>query len=134
MLTASNIDEQEARKSDKYFYPCCRIHAPGEIAGASSGHPLGLLPHQMRGSLSQYNLLTLMGYSSSNCTACSNVVCKLSTVAQHACYMLTPSIILLVTLVMQVLRPSILVIQVLRPSQIACHFSFVLSQTSLILY
>ncbi|KAF8696902.1 hypothetical protein HU200_036544 [Digitaria exilis] len=50
------------------------IHAPGEIAGASSGHPLGLLPHQMRGSLSQYNLLTLLGYSSSNCTACSNVV------------------------------------------------------------
>ncbi|XP_004969162.1 ubiquitin-like modifier-activating enzyme atg7 [Setaria italica] len=50
------------------------IHAPGEIAGASSGHPLGLLPHQIRGSLSQYNLLTLLGYSSSNCTACSNVV------------------------------------------------------------
>ncbi|PUZ55836.1 hypothetical protein GQ55_5G243900 [Panicum hallii var. hallii] len=50
------------------------IHAPGDIAGASSGHPLGLLPHQMRGSLSQYNLLTLLGYSSSNCTACSNVV------------------------------------------------------------
>ncbi|CAO2176726.1 unnamed protein product [Urochloa humidicola] len=50
------------------------IHAPGEIAGASSGHPLGLLPHQIRGSLSQYNLLTLLGYSSSSCTACSNVV------------------------------------------------------------
>ncbi|CAL4955799.1 unnamed protein product [Urochloa decumbens] len=50
------------------------IHAPGEISGASSSHPLGLLPHQIRGSLSQYNLLTLLGYSSSNCTACSNVV------------------------------------------------------------
>ncbi|EES03274.2 hypothetical protein BDA96_03G237900 [Sorghum bicolor] len=50
------------------------IHAPGEIAGTSSGHQHGILPHQMRGSLSQYNLLTLLGYSSSNCTACSNAV------------------------------------------------------------
>nr|AVY91650.1 ubiquitin-activating enzyme E1-like [Saccharum hybrid cultivar SP80-3280] len=50
------------------------IHAPGEIAGTGSSHEHGLLPHQMRGSLSQYNLLTLLGYSSSNCTACSNVV------------------------------------------------------------
>ncbi|KAL5226746.1 hypothetical protein ABZP36_015011 [Zizania latifolia] len=50
------------------------IHAPGEIAGTSSEGPLGLLPHQIRGSLSQYNLLTLLGYSSSNCTACSNAV------------------------------------------------------------
>ncbi|KAK3164774.1 hypothetical protein QOZ80_1AG0024510 [Eleusine coracana subsp. coracana] len=50
------------------------IRAPGEIAGTSSEHTLGLLPHQIRGSLSQYHLLTLLGYSSSNCTACSNVV------------------------------------------------------------
>uniref|UniRef100_A0A0D9V2W5 Ubiquitin-like modifier-activating enzyme ATG7 n=1 Tax=Leersia perrieri TaxID=77586 RepID=A0A0D9V2W5_9ORYZ len=50
------------------------IHAQGEIAGTNSEGPLGLLPHQIRGSLSQYNLLTLLGYSSSNCTACSNAV------------------------------------------------------------
>ncbi|XP_006646097.1 ubiquitin-like modifier-activating enzyme atg7 [Oryza brachyantha] len=50
------------------------IHAPGEIAGTNREGPLGLLPHQIRGSLSQYNLLTLLGYSSSNCTACSNAV------------------------------------------------------------
>uniref|UniRef100_A0A804QTY4 Ubiquitin-like modifier-activating enzyme ATG7 n=1 Tax=Zea mays TaxID=4577 RepID=A0A804QTY4_MAIZE len=50
------------------------IHAPGEIAGTGSGHEHGLLPHQMRGSLSQYNILTLLGYSSSNCTACSHAV------------------------------------------------------------
>ncbi|XP_062215087.1 ubiquitin-like modifier-activating enzyme atg7 isoform X2 [Phragmites australis] len=50
------------------------IHAPGENAGTIGEHPLGLLPHQIRGSLSQYNLLTLLGYSSSNCTACSNAV------------------------------------------------------------
>ncbi|XP_062205300.1 ubiquitin-like modifier-activating enzyme atg7 isoform X2 [Phragmites australis] len=50
------------------------IHAPGEIAGTNGEHLLGLLPHQIRGSLSQYNLLTLLGYSSSNCTSCSNAV------------------------------------------------------------
>ncbi|KQK08719.1 ubiquitin-like modifier-activating enzyme atg7 [Brachypodium distachyon] len=50
------------------------IHAPGDIAGMNTERPLGLLPHQIRGSLSQYNLLTLLGYSSSNCTACSNAV------------------------------------------------------------
>jgi ubiquitin-like modifier-activating enzyme ATG7 len=69
--------EQELRKSDCTFIACCRIHAPGEIAGTSGEHPLGLLPHQIRGSLSQYSLLTLLGYSSSNCTACSNAVCEL---------------------------------------------------------
>ncbi|TVU35947.1 hypothetical protein EJB05_17854 [Eragrostis curvula] len=50
------------------------IHAPGDIAGTSGEHTLGLLPHQIRGSLSQYNLLTLLGYSSSHCIACSNAV------------------------------------------------------------
>uniref|UniRef100_A0A0A9F6D0 Atg7 n=1 Tax=Arundo donax TaxID=35708 RepID=A0A0A9F6D0_ARUDO len=50
------------------------IHAPGEVAGTNGEHLLGLLPHQIRGSLSQYNLLTLLGYSSSNCTACSSGV------------------------------------------------------------
>ncbi|KAL6614923.1 hypothetical protein ACP70R_037193 [Stipagrostis hirtigluma subsp. patula] len=50
------------------------IHAPGEIAGTSSESSHGILPHQIRGSLSQYNLMTLLGYSSSNCTACSNAV------------------------------------------------------------
>ncbi|XP_020185444.1 ubiquitin-like modifier-activating enzyme atg7 [Aegilops tauschii subsp. strangulata] len=52
------------------------IHAPGDIAGKSSERPSGLLPHQMRGSLSQYSLLTLVGYSSSSCIACSNAVLR----------------------------------------------------------
>ncbi|CAM0875658.1 unnamed protein product [Alopecurus aequalis] len=50
------------------------IHAPGDIAGTTSERPFGLLPHQIRGSLSNYNLLTLLGYSSSSCIACSDVV------------------------------------------------------------
>ncbi|XP_044976352.1 ubiquitin-like modifier-activating enzyme atg7 isoform X2 [Hordeum vulgare subsp. vulgare] len=52
------------------------IHAPGDIAGTNSEGPSGLLPHQIRGSVSQYNLLTLMGYSSSSCIACSNAVVR----------------------------------------------------------
>ncbi|XP_051224914.1 ubiquitin-like modifier-activating enzyme atg7 [Lolium perenne] len=50
------------------------IHAPADIAGTTSERPFGLLPHQIRGSLSSYNLLTLLGYSSSCCIACSDVV------------------------------------------------------------
>lgn len=53
------------------------INAPGEIASStmsSSEQPLGILPHQIRGSLSQFSQLTLLGYSSSSCTACSTVV------------------------------------------------------------
>lgn len=36
--------------------------------------PLGILPHQIRGSLSQFSQMTLLGYSSSSCTACSHTV------------------------------------------------------------
>ncbi|CAM0881703.1 unnamed protein product [Alopecurus aequalis] len=50
------------------------IHAPADIAGTTSERLFGLLPHQIRGSLSNYNLLTLLGYSSSSCIACSDVV------------------------------------------------------------
>ncbi|XP_026412711.1 ubiquitin-like modifier-activating enzyme atg7 isoform X2 [Papaver somniferum] len=54
------------------------IHAPGENAttcSATSEQPLGILPHQIRGSLSQFNQMTLIGHSSNSCTACcSNVV------------------------------------------------------------
>uniref|UniRef100_A0A453BZ83 Uncharacterized protein n=1 Tax=Aegilops tauschii subsp. strangulata TaxID=200361 RepID=A0A453BZ83_AEGTS len=50
------------------------IHAPGDTAGTTSERSFGLLPHQIRGSISQYNLLTLLGYASSRCVACSNAV------------------------------------------------------------
>lgn len=36
--------------------------------------PLGILPHQIRGSLSQFSQMTLVGYASANCTACSSSV------------------------------------------------------------
>nr|DAD24839.1 TPA_asm: hypothetical protein HUJ06_026303 [Nelumbo nucifera] len=54
------------------------ILAPGEVAssngGGSSEQPLGILPHQIRGSLSQFSQMTLVGHSSSSCTACSSSV------------------------------------------------------------
>lgn len=55
-----------------------RIFADGEVANSSSSEsseqPLGILPHQIRGSLSQFSQMTLVGHSSNNCTACSSTV------------------------------------------------------------
>ncbi|GAB2298600.1 Autophagy protein 7 [Dionaea muscipula] len=50
------------------------IYAEGEIASSnvtgSSEQPLGILPHQIRGSISQFSQMTLVGRSSNTCTAC----------------------------------------------------------------
>ncbi|KAJ3670895.1 hypothetical protein LUZ60_008321 [Juncus effusus] len=54
-----------------------RINAQGEIGGSivsSTEQPLGILPHQIRGSISQASQLTLLGHSSDSCTACSQSV------------------------------------------------------------
>ncbi|KAF3452098.1 hypothetical protein FNV43_RR08195 [Rhamnella rubrinervis] len=54
------------------------IFAEGEIANSSNRgsdeQPLGVLPHQIRGSLSQFSQMTLVGHSSDSCTACSSTV------------------------------------------------------------
>lgn len=54
------------------------IFADGDIANSSSNgsseQPLGILPHQIRGSLSQFSQMTLVGHSSNSCTACSSTV------------------------------------------------------------
>ncbi|KAK6932667.1 THIF-type NAD/FAD binding fold [Dillenia turbinata] len=54
------------------------IYAEGVIANSSnSGNDepsLGILPHQIRGSLSQFSQMTLVGHSSNSCTACSSTV------------------------------------------------------------
>ncbi|XP_023907999.1 ubiquitin-like modifier-activating enzyme atg7 isoform X2 [Quercus suber] len=54
------------------------IFADGELANSSnsgsSEQPLGVLPHQIRGSLSQFSQMTLVGHSSDSCTACSSTV------------------------------------------------------------
>ncbi|XP_061353295.1 ubiquitin-like modifier-activating enzyme atg7 isoform X1 [Gastrolobium bilobum] len=53
------------------------IFAEGDINNSVIGateQPLGILPHQIRGSLSQFSQMTLIGYSSSSCTACCHTV------------------------------------------------------------
>jgi ubiquitin-like modifier-activating enzyme ATG7 len=46
----------------------------GSIVSNSEEQPLGILPQQIRGSLSQSSQLTLLGHSSDSCTACSRAV------------------------------------------------------------
>ncbi|KAJ0017542.1 hypothetical protein Pint_10420 [Pistacia integerrima] len=54
------------------------IYAEADFANSSSSgsseQPLGILPHQIRGSLSQFSQMTLVGYSSNSCTACCSTV------------------------------------------------------------
>ncbi|KAK9267564.1 hypothetical protein L1049_009992 [Liquidambar formosana] len=54
------------------------IFAEGEVANSSgsgsSEQPLGILPHQIRGSLFQFSQMTLVGQSSNSCTACCSTV------------------------------------------------------------
>ncbi|XP_047311019.1 ubiquitin-like modifier-activating enzyme atg7 [Impatiens glandulifera] len=49
-----------------------RISAKAEFSDSSSnGGGLGILPHQIRGSLSQGSIMALLGHASNSCTACS---------------------------------------------------------------
>lgn len=54
------------------------ISADAEFANSannsSSENCLGILPHQIRGSLSQMSMITLVGHASSSCTGCSSTV------------------------------------------------------------
>ncbi|KAM3398817.1 ubiquitin-like modifier-activating enzyme atg7 isoform X4 [Capsicum galapagoense] len=55
-----------------------RINAKAEFANSndngSTEQPLGILPHQIRGSLSQFSQMTLVGHASTCCTACCSTV------------------------------------------------------------
>lgn len=59
-------------------FPMDRIYAGAEFANSidngSSEQPLGILPHQIRGSLSQFSQMTLVGHSSNSCTGCCSTV------------------------------------------------------------
>ncbi|XP_065878879.1 ubiquitin-like modifier-activating enzyme atg7 [Euphorbia lathyris] len=54
------------------------IFAEGEVANNSNGgnieQPLGILPHQIRGSLYQFSQMILIGHASNSCTACCSTV------------------------------------------------------------
>ncbi|PIN19569.1 Ubiquitin activating E1 enzyme-like protein [Handroanthus impetiginosus] len=54
-----------------------RILAKAEFSNSNDTggeQPLGILPHQIRGSLSQFSQMTLVGHASTSCTACSSTV------------------------------------------------------------
>eukprot|EP01080_Neovahlkampfia_damariscottae_P010723 gene10723-3343_t len=56
-------------------------HKKGAYANASKlsdevGDKFGLVPHQLRGSLSTFQTMMLIGSSYSQCTACSNTICE----------------------------------------------------------
>ncbi|XAR66561.1 Molybdopterin-synthase adenylyltransferase [Bertholletia excelsa] len=54
------------------------IYAEAEFTNSvhngNAEQPLGILPHQVRGSLSQFSQMTLVGHSSRTCTACCSTV------------------------------------------------------------
>ncbi|XP_070044327.1 ubiquitin-like modifier-activating enzyme atg7 [Nicotiana tomentosiformis] len=54
------------------------IYARAELANSNDNsnteQPLGILPHQIRGSLSQFSQMTLVGHASTCCTACCSTV------------------------------------------------------------
>ncbi|KAK6124304.1 hypothetical protein DH2020_041961 [Rehmannia glutinosa] len=53
------------------------ILAKAEFANSNDSgdeQPLGILPHQIRGSLSQFSQMTLVGHASTSCTACCSTV------------------------------------------------------------
>ncbi|CAH9100522.1 unnamed protein product [Cuscuta epithymum] len=57
----------------------CGIYAKAEFenscnTGSSEEQPLGILPHQIRGSLSQFSQMSLVGHASSTCTGCCSKV------------------------------------------------------------
>jgi ubiquitin-like modifier-activating enzyme ATG7 len=58
-----------------------RVHAAAETAttsnDASTGSPLGLVPHQLRGMLGQWKTMLIEGQAYDKCTACSSVVSHL---------------------------------------------------------
>ncbi|GAA0162154.1 ubiquitin-protein ligase [Lithospermum erythrorhizon] len=55
-----------------------RIYAGAEFSNSPNNgtieQPLGILPHQIRGLLSQFSQMTLVGHASSSCTACCSTV------------------------------------------------------------
>lgn len=58
--------------------PGAPAERPGQTAsGAHPSSPLGPVPHQLRGALSQWNTSIVEGYAFERCTACSDKVSAL---------------------------------------------------------
>ncbi|XP_058195941.1 ubiquitin-like modifier-activating enzyme atg7 isoform X3 [Rhododendron vialii] len=53
---------------------CAKAEFANSTDSGSTEQPLGILPHQVRGSLSQFSQMTLVGHASNSCTACCTTV------------------------------------------------------------
>ncbi|KAF7119993.1 hypothetical protein RHSIM_Rhsim13G0191000 [Rhododendron simsii] len=53
---------------------CAKAEFANSTDSESTEQPLGILPHQVRGSLSQFSQMTLVGHASNCCTACCTTV------------------------------------------------------------
>ncbi|KAI8525686.1 hypothetical protein RHMOL_Rhmol13G0248700 [Rhododendron molle] len=53
---------------------CAKAEFANSTDSSSTEQPLGILPHQVRGSLSQFSQMTLVGHASNSCTACCTTV------------------------------------------------------------
>lgn len=55
-----------------------RLLAPAEQGSSltdNTEHPLGIMPHQVRGFIAHYAQLVVTGHAFDKCTACSATVC-----------------------------------------------------------
>lgn len=55
----------------------CRVLAPADQGTSltdNTEHPLGIMPHQVRGFIAHYAQLTVTGHAFDKCTACSPTV------------------------------------------------------------
>ncbi|XP_004251096.1 ubiquitin-like modifier-activating enzyme atg7 [Solanum lycopersicum] len=53
---------------------CAKAEFANSNDNGSTEQPLGILPHQIRGSISQFSQMTLVGHASTCCTACCSTV------------------------------------------------------------
>ncbi|KAI8534591.1 hypothetical protein RHMOL_Rhmol10G0102200 [Rhododendron molle] len=53
---------------------CAKAEFANSMDSGSTEQPLGILPHQVRGSLSQFSQMTLVGHASNSCAVCCTIV------------------------------------------------------------
>jgi hypothetical protein len=76
-----SIIEKLVLLTAKWIAPCfvClyRLLAPADKEASvleNTEHPLGILPHQVRGFVAHFAQLVVMGHAFNKCTACSSIV------------------------------------------------------------
>jgi ubiquitin-like modifier-activating enzyme ATG7 len=76
-----SIIEKLVLLTAKWIAPCLvclyRLLAPADKEASvleNTEHPLGILPHQVRGFVAHFAQLVVMGHAFNKCTACSSIV------------------------------------------------------------